>query len=439
MRFASVLIGFAIIIYCTSSEADNWPQFRGASQDYTFPAEDIPTSWSDTTNIRWKVPIEGRGWASPVVWENKIFVATAIKEVEGKDTAPPPDYRSGRVGKESIYRWELHCIDRESGEELWKKIVFRGNPGVRTHPQNTYASETPTTDGTHVYVYFGMVGLFCYDMDGNLVWKKNLGQYKMLGDWGTSTSPILYESRLYIQIDNEDECFLLALEPANGEQLWKVERPKGSSWSTPYIWKNNVRTELVTNAEDVRGYNPATGELLWTLAYPGGRASSSPTGNADVLIVGNERRNDGGGVMYAVKAGASGDISPVAPASTSKGVLWSTSEASPEFGSPLLYNGNVYLFGRNRGYTGAFNVMTGDLVEGINRLPKARSFWSSPWAYEGHIYCFDEGGTAFVLSAAPEIEFITTHALGEIVRASPAILEGTMFVRTENHLVCLGN
>jgi outer membrane protein assembly factor BamB len=312
------------------------------------------------------------------VWEDKIFIATAVQEVEGKDIGPPPNYRSGRVGKDSVYRWEVHCLDLNTGQPLWKRIAYRSNPRIRTHPQNTYVSETPATDGERVYVYFGMIGLFCYDMVGELVWKKDFGGYTMLGDWGTSSSPILYDGTLYLQVDNEDNSFLIALDPKSGDERWRVERDPGSSWSTPMIWRNKIRTELVTNSEDVRSYDPATGELLWSLQYPGGRASASPVGNADALFVGNERRRDGGGVMYAIKAGASGNITPASGASTSEGLMWSLSDGGPEFASPLLYEGHLYIFGRNHGTGGCYNPATGEMIEGLDRLPRARPFWSSP-------------------------------------------------------------
>ncbi len=420
-----------------AADIESWPQFRGANHDYSTSARALPQTWSATENIAWKTPIAGSGWASPVIWRDKVFIATAIQEVAGKDTAPPPNYNSERIGADSIYRWELHCLELESGKELWKQIAHRGNPRVRTHPQNTYASETPVTDGERVYVYFGMIGLFCYDLDGNLVWKKDLGGYTMLGDWGTGSSPILHDGKLYLQIDSEDKAFLAAFDAATGAEVWGVERTKGSSWSTPYIWRNSLRTELVTNAQDVGAYDPATGELFWSLRYPGGRASASPVGNDDALIVGNERRADGGGVILSVKAGAAGDITPAPGSTTSEGVLWWHDDGGPEFASPLLYDGHVYVFGRNRGSIACFDAKTGALSEGLDRIPGARSFWSSPWAHEGKIFCTDEAGTTYVVLAAPNLELLGENRLGEEVRASPAIVERTIVMRAENHVYCV--
>ena len=205
------------------------------------------------------------------------------------------------------------------------------------------------------------------------------------------------------------------------------------------IWKNKSRVELITNSEDVRSYDPATGKLLWSLRYPGGRASASPVGNSNTLFVGNERRRDGGGVMYAVKAGASGDITPAPGASTSEGVLWSLTEGGPEFASPLLYEGFLYIFGRNRGTGGCYDPATGELIGGLDRLPGARPFWSSPWGFGGNVFCTDEKGKTFIIGAGPKVESVGVNELGEDVRASPAIIDGIIILRSESKVYCIGN
>ena len=419
--------------------AANWPQFRGIDHNYLSTATGLPMEWSGTENVQWQTPIPGGGWASPVVWGDKVFIATAIQEEAGKDTAPPPNYRSGRVGADSIYRWELHCLDLATGKTLWKQVAHRGNPRVRSHPQNTYASETPTTDGERIYVYYGMVGLFCYDMDGALVWKKDFGGYTMLGDWGTSSSPILHDGLLYLQIDNEENSFLTALDPPTGDEVWRVERGPGSSWSTPMIWRNAQREELITNSEDVRAYDPKTGQLFWSLTYPGGRASSSPLGTDDTLYVGNERRRDGGGVMYAIEPGASGDITLAPGETTNDSIRWSLTEGGPEFASPFIYEGLLYLFGRNRGTGGCYDPATGELLYGLDRLPRARPFWSSSWGYDGHVFCTDERGNTYVIKAGNTLQHVRTNTLGEAVRASPALVDGAIILRGEHHVFRIGN
>lgn len=431
----------AIAVLCVAAVAwagENWPQFRGPNLDCSVETRTLPSEWSATTNIRWKTPVEGRGWASPVVWGNRVFIANSVLEAEGKDTAPPPNYNSARVGRDSVLRWELHCLDLRTGERLWKQTAHRGNPRIRSHPQNTFASETPVTDGERVYVYFGMVGLFCYDFDGKLLWQKDLGGYPMEGDWGTGSSPILYDGLLYLQVDNEESSFLAAFDAKTGEDRFRIPRDEGSSWSTPFIWKNRLRTELVTNADVVRAYDPKSGEILWQMKYPGGRASASPAANPDMLYIGNERRVDGGGVLVAIRAGASGDITPKGGGNLSAGVAWVNTDGGAEFASPLLYEGKLFLFGRNRGSVQCLNPQTGDPLESPERLPGARSFWSSPWGHDGKVFCIDEAGNGFVLSAGPKVELLGVNELGEEVRATPALINGAIIIRSLGNVYCVG-
>lgn len=416
-------------VLALSVSAENWPQFRGPNHNY-LPAEPgLPQSWSADENIRWTAEVPGEGWASPIVWGDKVFIVTAIQEVEGKDTAPPPQYRSERIGADSVYRWEVHCLDRTTGKELWKRVALRGNPRVRTHPSNTYASETPVTDGERVYVYFGMMGLFCYDFDGNLVWTKDLGGYTMDGDWGTGSSPILYGGNLYVQIDNEEDSFLVVLDPGTGDERWRIPRDARSSWSTPMIWRNKVRTELVMLDRFARSYDPDTGALLWSLDMKGGRASASPTGDAETLYFGNEARRDGGGRLFAVRAGASGDVTPSAGRSTSDWVLWSRPQGGPQFASPLLYEGYLYILERERGRISCYDAATGEAAYFLERLPGARSFWASPWGYDGKVFCPDDRGTTHVLRAGPELEILATNTIDDTFWSSPAFSGGTMILR----------
>jgi len=436
-RTRTFCLCIALLTASLPARSENWPQFRGPDSNFLPSEAGLPHEWGPGKNVRWVSQVPGAGWASPVVWEDRIFIATSVMQQEGNDTEPPPNYNSGRIGKESVLRWELHCLDRNTGRLLWKRVAVEGNPRVRTHPSNTYASETPVTDGKRIYVYFGMMGLFCYDFDGTLVWKKDFGGYRMDGDWGTGSSPILYGSNLYLQIDSEEDSFLVAIDTETGAERWRVERDERSSWSTPMIWRNKVRIELVTNANTVRSYDPASGELLWTLEYEGGRASASPTGDQDVLYVGNEARRDGGGQLFAVKAGASGDITPAPGESTSEGVLWSRPEGGPQFASPLLYEGYLYILERRRGAVSCYDAKTGEPAYFLERLPGARAFWASPWAYDGKIFCPDDTGTTHILKPGPEFEVLATNSLDDKFWASPAFSQGAIILRGVDSIYCI--
>jgi outer membrane protein assembly factor BamB len=218
------------------------------------------------------------------VWGEKLFVTTAVSE--GPVEKPSPRSQFGPQNfavQDTVYRWELHCLDTKTGRLLWKQIAARQKPSIPIHIKNSYATETPLTDGERVYAYFGSAGLYCYDMAGNLRWKKLLGAHPMRNGWGTASSPTLDGDRLFVQYDNEERSFLVALDKKTGAELWRVERDEKSSWATPFVWQNRLRTELVTMGSRVRAHDPATGKLLWELGGMAATVVASPVATDDVL------------------------------------------------------------------------------------------------------------------------------------------------------------
>jgi outer membrane protein assembly factor BamB len=282
-----------------------------------------------------------------------------------------------------------------------------------------------------------MTGLFAYDFDGNLVWEKDLGTYLSQSDWGTSTSPLLVKSTLYLQIDNEDNSFLVALDSESGEEKWRVPRNEKTNWSTPVIWKNKVRTELVTAGKIARSYDPGTGALLWELNVGGGRNISSPVADKEMIYLGNEKRSDGGGILFAVKAGAEGDITPEEGASTSTGVAWSLPGSGLSMASPLLYDGLLYIVERRGGMIFCYQAATGEPVYQSLKIPDAGPFWASPWAVDDKIYCMDERGTTHVVRAGEEFEVLTQNKLDDKFWASQAIANKSYFFRGVEYIYCV--
>ncbi|MFC1653142.1 PQQ-binding-like beta-propeller repeat protein, partial [Planctomycetota bacterium] len=352
---------FLLLVFCVSSfGAGPWPQFRGPQGNQIALDQKLPESWNPDQNIKWQVTLPGRAWSSPVVWGDKIFITNAVDEVLEAEGSSLRVAKSGsRIRPTNDHRWEISCLDTKTGKILWTKVSTRGKPTMTIHSDNSFASETPITDGERVYAYFGMKGLYCYDMQGKRLWEKDLGVYQMAKDWGTGSSPILHNGLLYLQIDSEEQSFLVALDGKTGDERWRVSRNEGSNWSTPLIWQNSQRTELVTGGKIVYGYDPLSGELLWELNVGGGRSSASPTASGDCLYFGTEQRSDGGGSLFAVKAGAKGDITPKPGETTSSGVLWSQSKAGVAFASPLIYQNLVYILERNRGGIKCFDAQTG--------------------------------------------------------------------------------
>ena len=249
----------------TCFASDNWPQFRGPKSMGVADDPKLPDTWSATENVAWKTEIPGVGWSSPVVWNNKIFVTSVVSK--GEVEAPKKGLYFGGERKASTdeHRWMVYCVNWKTGKILWEREAFKGVPPSSRHLKNSYASETPVTDGERVYVYFGNVGLFCYDMDGKPLWDKRWGPFKTRYGWGTAASPVLHKDRVYVVNDNDDQSFIIALDKKTGNQIWRADREEGSNWATPYIWENELRTEIVTpGTKKVRSYD-LNGKLLWEL------------------------------------------------------------------------------------------------------------------------------------------------------------------------------
>ncbi|MCK5134925.1 MAG: PQQ-binding-like beta-propeller repeat protein [Bacteroidales bacterium] len=219
---SAVLFTALTLTSCTG----NWPQFRGPEYNMIATGKNLPAEWSEDNNVQWTYEIDGDSWSSPVVWGNKVFVASAFP-VEVSDTSYLED----------VYRWQVACVDLETGEELWKQVAFEGNPRIKKHPATNYAGETPVTDGKRLYVYFGMTGLFCYDMDGGLLWKKDLGAYDTQNGWGTGSSPVIFKDVLYVQVDNEENSF----DAASGDLVYKQKvENAGACWASPWVHEDKI-------------------------------------------------------------------------------------------------------------------------------------------------------------------------------------------------------
>ncbi len=365
----------------------------------------------------------------------------------GRGGFGPGGFGGGRP-PDQVYRWEVLCLDRATGKVLWQQIAREGKPRIAIQQSNTYATETPITDGERVYAYFGMHGLYCYDTAGKLLWQKDLGAYPTMMGQGPASSPVLDGDRLFLQIDNEEKSFLAALDKKTGKELWRVGRGERTNHCSPIVWKNKERTELVTGGQKVRSYDPATGKLLWELGM-GGRCYASPVGDDERLYVGCEAGfgggfggggrggfgGSGGGGLYAVKAGASGDVTLKEGETSNAGVAWSQPRGGPDKPSPVIYQGHLYVL-RQNGMLTCYDAKTGTEVY-RQRIPGAGAFWASPWAGDGKLYCLDDRGTTHVVQAGPKFKVLGKNTLDEMCWATPAVADGAVFLRGVDHLYCL--
>lgn len=428
-----IIVALAIIMLFATSCTNNWPQFRGADQNPVVNNNQLPLTWAENSNVAWTYKLNGISWSSPIIWGDKVFVSTDYRVEEIKSTG---DEDLGAL--DDIYRWELSCISLKTGKEIWKKVAYEGNPKVKTHAGNSYASETPVTDGKRVYVYYGMTGVFCFDMDGNALWNKDLGAYQTLRDWGTGSSPVLQDEVLYVQVDNEEQSFLVALDAKTGHELWKVMRNEKTNYSTPFIWKNKMRTELITSGDSARSYDLKTGTLLWSLKLGGERSISSPVADNELLYIGNAGGRRAPGTLFAVKASASGNITPAEGELTSDGVKWSIPEAGTGNPSPLLFKGLIYILSSRGGEVECIDASNGEIVY-QEKLENVGACWSSPWLNNDKVYITDERGTTHIFKEGRKFESLPANNLEDKIWASPAIANDAYVMKGAEKLYCIKN
>jgi len=432
------LIFCALSVLLLSSAApgqDNWPQFRGPAASGVGANSGLPDTWSTTDHVAWKTPIPGRGWSSPIVWGNRIFVTTAIKEGGEPEPVKKGLYLGGdRPAPSDVHRWMVYCLDLDTGKVVWEKEVHRGVPQHGYHLKNSPASETPLTDGERVYAYFGNVGLFCFDFEGKLLWSKRWESVPTRFGWGTAASPVLHGNRIYVLNDNDKQSFLVALDARTGEQVWRVERDEKSNWATPFVWENAKRTEIVTPGTGrVRSYG-LDGQRLWELGGMSPITIPTPLAAHGLLYVTSGYVGDRRKPLFAIRPGAVGDISLTADQTGNEYVAWCQKEAGPYNPSPVVCGDYLYVL-YDVGLLACYNAKTGEEVYGKRRIEtKARAFTASPWAYDGKIFCLSEDGDTFVIRAGPEFVVLGKNSLGELCMATPAIVRDGLIIRTESHV-----
>ncbi len=436
-RFA-LLFSVALLLAAAPPPDDHWPKFRGPEPVGVAEDVKLPDTWSATQNVVWKAEIRGVGWSSPVVWGDRIFLTSAIS-AEPKEPPKKGLYFGGNRGAPGDeHRWMVYSIDWNMGKILWEREVHRGVPKGARHLKNTYASETPVTDGERLYAYFGNHGLFCLDFKGKLLWSKFWGPFETRYGWGTAASPVLNGDRLYIVNDNDDQSFLVALDKKTGKEIWRVERDEKSNWATPYIWKNEKRTEIVTSGtKRIRSYD-LDGKLLWELGGMSSIVIPTPFSRLGLLYVTSGYVGDQIRPAFAIRPGASGDITLKPGETASQYVAWHLPQGGPYNPSPLVY-GDYYYTLLDRGFFTCHDARTGKEIYGRQRIdPAASAFTASPWAYNGKIFVLSEDGDTFVIQAGPEFKVLGKNSLDEMCMATPAIVGGNLILRTASRLYRIG-
>lgn len=436
----------------------HWPQWRGPFFN-GMARGDAPTVWSDTSNIKWKTAIPGRGNSTPVIWGDKIFLTTAIPT--GKPAAIPPvkeaapaglapsgnqqssgqsavggQQRRGRgpggdTGPQAEHKFDILCLDRKTGKLLWQRTARVAVPHEGYHrAYGSFASSSPVTDGKYVYASFGSRGIYCYDFNGKLIWQKDLGvQMRMRLGFGEGSGPVLAGSRLIVIFDHEADSFIVSLDKRTGKELWRAPRDERSSWSTPLAIEHAGRTQVVvTGTTRVRSYDPENGKVLWEAAGLGPNAIPVPVNQNGVVFVMSGFRDPR---LMAIKLGKEGDLSG------SDSILWSHTRGLAYTTSPVLHDNKLYVVTDN-GLISVFNATTGAPHYAQVRLPKAYNLKASPVGANGKLYLATEDGDVVVIKMGEKFEVIATNSLAdEVFIASPIIAGGELFLRGQNHLFCI--
>ena len=412
-----------------------WPEWRGPLATGVAPEADPPTEWNESRNVRWKVAIPGHGSASPIVWEDKVFILTAIPVGQGGES---PEGFFGRlrrrfmggIGADQIQRFVILAIDRSNGQVIWERTTREEQPHEGRHQTGSWASGSAVTDGDVVCAFFGSRGLSCYDMAGTPLWERDFGDMRIRMGFGEGASPTLHEDVLVVKWDHQGQSFIAALDKTTGNELWRTDRDEITSWTTPLVVETSGGTQIVTGATNrVRSYAFETGRLLWEGDGLTLNAIPSPVaGDGFVYLTSGYR----GSQLYAVRlAGARGNITGT------DAIVWSLERDTPYVPSPLLYDGILYFIKGNSGVLSAYDAKTGQKHYGPQRLPGVSDVYASLVAARNRIYVTSRDGATLVIEAGPEFKVLATNRLDDGFDASPAVVEEEIYLRGQQYLYCI--
>jgi outer membrane protein assembly factor BamB len=423
-----LLISLSVII----TQAQNWPQWRGNMNTGTVESGTPPVKFGENENLKWKIEIPGKGHATPVVWGDKIIVQTTVA-TEEKGTREPKEQSEGerRMSGEStefVHDFKVLLIDLNTGKTIWEKTVARELPEENTHNLGSWASNSPCTDGEHIFAYFGSRGIFCLDFNGNIIWQKDFGQMMKNMSFGEGESPYLYKDKLFIQWDHEGESFVVALNKNTGEEIWKAQRDEKTSWATPLVVEVNGKPQLVTVATNqIRSYDANTGDIIWTSTGMTRNCIPNPLYADEILYVMSGFR---GSALQAIDiAKAKGDITGT-PA-----ILWTYNQDTPYTPSPLLMDGKLYFLRANNGFLTSIDAKTGSVIYSKVKLEGISDLYSSISGANGKIYIASEN-ICLVIKAGDQYEILSSNKIDDNFHASPVIAGNKLILRGFNSLYC---
>jgi outer membrane protein assembly factor BamB len=434
------LITLALLLtIATAASAQNWPAFRGPAATGIADGPAVPVQWDveKGTNILWKREIPGFAHSSPVIWGDLVFVTTAVN----LNPKPAENPRGLTMADKDEHEWRVYALNRRTGDVVWQTTAHKGVPRSKRHPQSSQASATPVTNGKVLVAYFGSEGLYAFDLKGKLLWKTDLGVIKTVlhfdpdQEYGTSSSPVIYKDLVIIQADKERDSFIAAYSLKDGKEVWRASRDgEFPSWSSPILVTGGPRDELVTQAyQFTRSYDPATGKELWRFGKNGEQHVPTPVHIGGLLYFSSQ----GGELqpIYAIRPGASGDISIVEGRPRNEHIAWYQPRGGVHIVSPLVYQGLMYVCSDN-GIVSAFDAATGERLYRA-RLGHGGIHFASPTGINGHVLFISQDGEAFAIKAGPKFELVAETKMGEGVMSTPAVSNGTLFIRGYKHLFAI--
>jgi outer membrane protein assembly factor BamB len=433
-----------------AASPSNWPQWRGPLATGAAPDATPPLEWSETKNVKWKVKTPGFGTATPIIWENRVFILTAIptgKKSEAraaekspeKSENPNPGGRRGPGGPgggfgaepapTEAYQFVVICLDRQNGKTLWQKVAREEVPHEGHHKDHGFASASPITDGKLLFAYFGSHGLFCYDLDGNLKWEKDFGDMQTRMGFGEGSSPALHGNTIVVLWDHEGDDFVIALDKNSGKELWRTKRDENTGWCTPLIVEHGGKAQVIINASNkVRSYDLADGKEVWNAPGTTANAIPSPVSNKDMVYVTGGFR---GSALHAIRLGSSGNLEGT-PA-----MVWSHNKSTPYVPTPLLTDDLLYFVSNNNGILSCFDAATGKPHFDAERVGDLRGIYASPVATKDRVYVLGRDGKCVVLKKGPKFETLATNTLSDNTDASIALAGKDLFIRGHESLYCI--
>ena len=439
-----------------AAPGQNWPAWRGPLANGTAPKGNPPTTWSETSNVRWKIKLPGSGSSTPIIWNDLVFIQTAIPtgkketaavpiapQVAGQAAQPAPGAqgqgqeqrrRRGGGGMRSEkpsehYQFTLLALDRATGKTRWQKVAAEELPHEGHHRDHGFASHSPVTDGQHIFAYFGSRGLHCFDLKGNLVWKKDLGDMRTKNNFGEGSSPTLHGNTVVVNWDHEGEDFIAAFDKTSGKELWKTPRDEDTTWSTPLVVQHQGKPQVVTTAtEKVRAYDLANGKLIWECAKLTANVIPSPVAAGDMVYAMSGFR---GNALLAIRLGREGDLTG------SDAIAWTHNKSTPYVPSPLLTGDKLVFFAGNNAMLSILDAKSGKVHVDAERLEDIQGVYASPVAAHGRIYLIGRNGAASVIADDTKVTVLAKNKLDDGFDASPAIAGNELFLRGRQNLYCL--